>query len=416
MSQKKTLLLHDTFLKRGETERMNISIATIYKGDIATSIWSTHSYDPEDLWYHGKIIEVFREYHRGWLGWIRMKLAFFFAWKLIRSYERLIFSGETLSAFRIAKPWTETLYYAHSLPYFLFDGRKEYVKTIPFFYHEFYHLALWFRKRLYISDVRKIAKVATNSEHNKKLLTKWTGRTDIDVIYPPVNMLRFRPVKEKVPYVMQEHSNVETTLEREIKDYYVSAVRLTENKQVDKVVHAFVHMPQKNLIVYYSPHDPSVEAVMKVASGSHNIFFINEPLEMRRSNILANAVASIAVAKYEDFWVVAVESMACGIPVIAVNNGGFPETLVPEKTGHLLPVDFTVYQLMEAVEMMTPERSLSMREDCIERARFFALDTFASYMQNYFPAEQKSEITEMSEANSLDETDVKTPPSSPLAS
>jgi hypothetical protein len=301
MEKKKTLVLHDTFLKRGETERMNISLATIYKGDMATSIYSTNCYDPEDLGYHGKIIEVFREYHAGWLGWIRMKWAFITSWKLIRSYDRLILSGETLSVFRIAKPGTEVLYYAHSLPYILFDGRTEYVKTIPFFYHELYHFALWFRKWLYIWDVRKVEKVATNSEHNKALITKWTGRTDIDVIYPPVNTLRFRAVKEKVPYIMSEHSNVETKLEREIKDYYVSTVRLTEKKQVDKVVHAFVHMPLKNLIIFYHPSDPCVERVMKVASGSHNIFFIHEQAEMRRSNIIANAVASIAVAKYEDF-------------------------------------------------------------------------------------------------------------------
>jgi glycosyltransferase involved in cell wall biosynthesis len=175
------------------------------------------------------------------------------------------------------------------------------VKTIPFFYHELYHFALWFRKRLYIWDIRKVGKIATNSERNKNLLIKWTGRTDIDVIYPPVNTLRFRPVKEKIPYIMSEYSNVETKLEREIKDYYISTVRLTEKKQVDKVVHAFVHMPLKNLIIFYHQTDPYVENVMKIASGSHNIFFIHEQSEMRRSNIIANAVASIAVAKYEDF-------------------------------------------------------------------------------------------------------------------
>ena len=64
MATKKTLVIHDSFLIRGESERMNISFATIYKGDIATSIWSTNSYDPIDLGFHGKIIEFFRNYHR----------------------------------------------------------------------------------------------------------------------------------------------------------------------------------------------------------------------------------------------------------------------------------------------------------------------------------------------------------------
>ncbi len=193
------------------------------------------------------------------------------------------------------------MFYAHSLPHFLFDQRKEYLKKVPFFYHEFYHLALFFRKYLFIWDVRSVEHVATNSIENKNWLEKWTGRKDVEVLYPPINMLRFRPVKTKVSYKVQEHSNVETLLERELKDYYISTVRLTAKKQVDKLVHAFVHMPLKNLIVLYNPTDPETEKVMQVARGSNNIFFINEPLEMRRSAIISSAVASIAIAYQEDF-------------------------------------------------------------------------------------------------------------------
>jgi glycosyltransferase involved in cell wall biosynthesis len=193
------------------------------------------------------------------------------------------------------------LYYAHSLPHVLFDQKKEYLKTVPFFYHEFYHIALFLRKYLFIWDVRSVDHVATNSLENKEWLEKWTKRKDIEVLYPPINMLRFRPVKTKVSYKVQEHSNVETLLVRELKDYYISTVRLTEKKQVDKLVHAFVHMPLKNLIVLYNPNDPDTEKVMKVARGSGNIFFINESLEMKRSVIISSAVASIAVAYQEDF-------------------------------------------------------------------------------------------------------------------
>jgi hypothetical protein len=37
---------------------------------------------------------------------------------------------------------------------------------------------------------------------------------------------------------------------------------------------------------------------------------------------------------------------------------------------------------MEAVELLTPEKSLSMKEACIERARMFALDSFRRMKQN----------------------------------
>jgi glycosyltransferase involved in cell wall biosynthesis len=317
MTAKRTLVMHESFLKRGESERMNIGLANIYHADIATSIWSTNSYDPIDLGYHGEIVEIFREYHAGWFGFMRMKWRFMSAWKLVRNYDRIIFSNESISAIHIAKPGTETLFYANSLPHMLFDERKEYLSTVPFFYHEFYRIGLFIRKWLYIWDVKTAKKVATNTLENKNWLEKWTKRTDINVISPPINMLRFRPVKEKLPYIIQEHSNVETTLEREVRDYYVSAVRITEKKQVDKIVHAFIHMPDKKLIILYNPTDPDIERVMQIARGSNNIFFINEPGEMKRSLIISGAVATFSVAREEDFGISAVESMACGIPVIA---------------------------------------------------------------------------------------------------
>jgi len=46
---------------------------------------------------------------------------------------------------------------------------------------------------------------------------------------------------------------------------------------------------------------------------------------------------------------------------------------------------------MEAVELITPEKSLSMKEACIERARIFALDDFATHMQDYFLNDEKAE-------------------------
>lgn len=35
---------------------------------------------------------------------------------------------------------------------------------------------------------------------------------------------------------------------------------------------------------------------------------------------IANAVASVSISKNEDFGMVAIESLACGTPVIAVNE------------------------------------------------------------------------------------------------
>lgn len=288
-----------------------------------------------------------------------------------------------------AKKWTEILYYAHNLPHELFDGKEAYFREVPFFYHEFYHVAHFIRKYLYLWEIKHVPRIATNSKMNQRFLMDWSGRTDIDVLYPPVNTLRFRPVKKKVPYVIQEHANSETTIAKEIRDYYISFARITEDKQVEKVVHAFVHMPDKPLIVLFHPTDPAREKAMKLASGSNNIFFLSETDEMRRSAIISSAIASFALWKNEDFGSITLESMACGVPVIANNAGGYRETIIQWRTGFFLEPYFAVYDIMQNVEKLTAEKSLTMQKDCVERADEFSLEKFTPRLIQYFENYQR---------------------------
>ena len=319
MQKKSTLIFHDAFIHRSGTERININIANILSADIATAIWSTNSYTPGDLGYHGKIIELFRGVYEGWLGFLRMKWAFLWSRGITKHYDRIIFSNEALTALHRVRSGTETIYYAHSLPHELFDGKEEYMRSIPFFFHEFYSLSFWVRKKLYLYELRKVGKIATNSRMNQEWLEKWSGRTDIRVIYPPVNILRFHPQKTKVPYIVEEHNNVESMVVKEVKEYYVSLSRLKKNKNVDQIIHAFIHMPEKNLIILYDPRDSETQILMNMARGSDNIFFLHDSSDIKMTKIIGNAVASITVAKDENFSMVSIESMACGIPMISID-------------------------------------------------------------------------------------------------
>jgi glycosyltransferase involved in cell wall biosynthesis len=71
-----------------------------------------------------------------------------------------------------------------------------------------------------------------------------------------------------------------------------------------------------------------------------------------------------------------VESMSAWKPVIWVNEWGLKETIVHEKTGYLIHPDCKVQDIMDAVWYLSPERCLSMRQDCEDRADTFWLENF----------------------------------------
>ena len=46
----------------------------------------------------------------------------------------------------------------------------------------------------------------------------------------------------------------------------------------------------------------------------------------------------LVTSQYESFCLVALEAMACGVPVLATDVGGLPELLLREESGVLFPV------------------------------------------------------------------------------
>ncbi len=71
-----------------------------------------------------------------------------------------------------------------------------------------------------------------------------------------------------------------------------------------------------------------------------------------------------------------IEALASGVPVVAVAEGGFLETMIHGETGILLAPNHSDEDLAQAVEGMTREKSQTMVEACISRAELFSLKTF----------------------------------------
>ncbi len=102
---------------------------------------------------------------------------------------------------------------------------------------------------------------------------------------------------------------------------------------------------------YVKPHlsDPRLE-------------FIGEVGEEDRNRLMAGAIAMVHPVTWpEPFGLTMIESMACGTPVVAFNQGSIPEVVQDKKTG------FVVTKVSEMVEAVRNIASVS-RTYCREYA------------------------------------------------
>ena len=138
---------------------------------------------------------------------------------------------------------------------------------------------------------------------------KRTYNRDSVVIYPPVNVEKFTLCTKK-------------------EDFYLTASRLVPYKKTKLIVEAFNEMPDKKLIVIGSGEE--YEAIKKIAKSNISV------LGYQNDNVLIDTMQrakAFVYAAVEDFGIVPIEAMACGTPVIALNDGGTHETVIDEVNG-----------------------------------------------------------------------------------
>jgi len=245
------------------------------------------------------------------------------------------------------------LYYCHTPPRFAFEEEESYLRRAPALARPALRLAIARYRRAWLEAVAAMDVVMTNSEHVRQRLRRHPG-VDARVIYPPVDLERFRFLGQQ--------------------GYYLSVARLEPNKRVERIVRAFLGMPDQQLVV--ASGGSELERLRALAGGAPNIRFLGWVDDARLAELVGGAVAVLYVPRDEDFGISAVEAMAAGKPVIGVREGGLAESVVDGETGVLLEADPTADAIAAAVARMTPEAAAAMRPACGARARRFSRDAF----------------------------------------
>jgi glycosyltransferase involved in cell wall biosynthesis len=191
------------------------------------------------------------------------------------------------------------------------------------------------------------------SEHHKSL--------NFDVIYPPVDTSEF--------------------YSGESEEYFLSVQRIIPDKQIKMQLDIFRELPYELIIV---GGDWDKEYLRRLNQQKpDNVSFRLGISDQELLDLYAHCTATIQTSGNEDFGLIPIESMAAGKPCLAVNEGGFRETIQSGQTGMLVNKPY-IDNFINTISAIGEGKLCFNEEDLIRRANEFSTDTFLDRFRMLF--------------------------------
>lgn len=198
--------------------------------------------------------------------------------------------------------------YCHSPIRYAWDLEDEYLEGFSGFKRWLAKLILAYIRRWDLKTLDRVDLFLANSKNVAERISRIYKKDSI-VLYPPVSTEKFVPNENK-------------------DNYYFTSARLVKYKRVDLMVQAFNELPDLELII--AGDGPELNVLKKNAK--KNIKFVGYLNQNELIKYTQKAKWFILAAN-EDFGITSVESQSCLTPVIALEKGGYLETVVNDKTG-----------------------------------------------------------------------------------
>ena len=231
----------------------------------------------------------------------------------LSDYDLVISTSSCVAKGIIPGPDSLHLCYLHSPMRYIWDQQSEYLKGfegIPFVGALFRLLSVKLRMWDQLSSTR-VDQFIVNSKFVGKRVRKYYG-SESHVIHPPIDTDYFCP---------------ETKTETKDDEYYLAAGALVPYKGFEIAIHACERAGKKLII---AGNGPGLKSLQKKA-GQFTEFRIAPKDDEWRS--LLRGARALLFPGVEDFGMVAVEAMACGTPVIALEKGGALDFIKPGVSG-----------------------------------------------------------------------------------
>lgn len=357
----KIALVHDYLNEAGGAERVLRVLSEMYpeapiytafiKNGTARAMFGDRELH-ESTW--GRVLKIGRlySYLRFLLPWI---------WRSIdlSLYDLVITStsgGYIARGFRVGEK-TRVIAYCHTPPKWLYGyetptgARKKWWGRL---------FNAMFGPPLRYFDYMSAQRVDTwiaNSQEVAARIKKFYRREAL-VVYPPV-----------------ESKGASSKGQVERGDYYLLVTRITGAKGVIETMSAAQNAGFKLKLV-----GEIVENRLKkmIERAGENVEYVGRVGDSELGKLYANARGFIALARDEDFGMTVVEAMGHGVPVLALNSGGYKETVKEGMTGYFVK-DAKVESIVLGIRKM--DKTKWNKSRIVSWAREFDRSNFETKMK-----------------------------------
>jgi L-malate glycosyltransferase len=187
----------------------------------------------------------------------------------------------------------------------------------------------------------------------------------IDVVFNWVDLDRFRPIRDP---------GYRARFARKDEAIVMHASNFRAVKRPEDVVRTFAGIvaerPARLLMAGEGPDRPRCLELARQLGVADKVHFLGAfPI---LETVLGVADLFLLPSSQESFGLVALEAMACGVPVVSSDAGGIPEVVEDGETGFVRPIGDVEGMIAAGIEVLDPERRFEMGE----RARIRAFKHF----------------------------------------